>query len=123
MNPGSSVASPRSITSAFEGIVALAPTPVIFPPDTMTTPGDVTPLLFPSNMRAASFVESTAKTGTDKPALTVTVKYEDGKREEKVTFGQSGSDVFALRSGEPGAAKADSTDFNDVIKTLDEISK
>jgi hypothetical protein len=76
-----------------------------------------------SNMRAASFVESTAKTGTDKPALTVTVKYDDGKKEEKVAFGQSGSDVFALRAGEPGAAKADTTDFNDVIKTLDEISK
>ena len=76
-----------------------------------------------SNMRAASFVESTAKTGTDKPALTVTVKFEDGKREEKITFGQSGSDVFAVRPGEPGAAKADTTDFNDVIKTFDEISK
>jgi Domain of unknown function (DUF4340) len=76
-----------------------------------------------SNMRAASFVESTAKTGTDKPALTVTIKYEDGKKEEKVTFGQSGSDVFALRTGEPGAAKADTADFNDVIKTFDEISK
>jgi len=36
---------------------------------------------------------------------------------------QSGSDVFAVRPGEPGAAKADSTDFNDVIKTFDEISK
>jgi len=76
-----------------------------------------------SNMRAASFVDSTAKAGTDKPALTVTVKFDDGKKEEKVTFGQSGSDVFAVRPGEPGAAKADSTDFNDVIKTFDEISK
>ena len=76
-----------------------------------------------SNMRAASFVDSTAKTGTDKPALIVTVKYDDGKKEETVTFGQSGSDVFALRPGEPGTAKADTTDFNDVIKTLDEISK
>ena len=76
-----------------------------------------------SNMRAASFVESTAKTGVDKPALTVTVKFDEGKKEEKVTFGQSGTDVFALRPGEPGAAKADSTDFNDVIKTFDEISK
>src|SRR6266850_5513108 len=76
-----------------------------------------------SNMRAASFVESTAKTGLDKPALTVTVKFDEGKKEEKVTFGQSGSDVFAGRPGEPGAAKTDSTDFNEAIKSVDEVSK
>jgi hypothetical protein len=76
-----------------------------------------------SNMRAASFVESTAKTGLDKPALTITVKFDEGKKEEKVTFGQSGSDVFASRPGEPGAAKADTTDFTEAMKSLDEISK
>jgi hypothetical protein len=76
-----------------------------------------------SNMRAASFVESTAKTGLDKPALTVTVKFDEGKKDEKVTFGQSGTDVFASRPGEPGAAKADTADFNEVTKSLDEISK
>ena len=76
-----------------------------------------------SNMRAASFVESTAKTGIDKPALTVVVKFDEGKKEEKVTFGQAGSDVFAVRPSEPGAAKADSADFNDAIKSLDEIAK
>jgi hypothetical protein len=76
-----------------------------------------------SNMRAASFVESTAKTGLDKPALTVTVKFDEGKKEEKVTFGQSGADVFTSRPGEPGAAKSDTADFNEAIKSLDEISK
>jgi len=76
-----------------------------------------------SNMRASSFVEANAKTGLDKPALTVTVKFDDGKKEEKVTFGQSGSDVFAARPGEPGAAKTDSTDFNEAIKSVDEVSK
>jgi hypothetical protein len=76
-----------------------------------------------SNMRAASFVESTAKTGLDKPALTVDAKFDDGKKTEKVTFGQSGSDVFALRPGEPGAAKADETDFTEVNKAIDEIAK
>jgi hypothetical protein len=40
-----------------------------------------------------------------------------------VTFGQSGSDVFAGRPGEPGAAKADTADFTEAIKSLDEISK
>jgi hypothetical protein len=76
-----------------------------------------------SNIRAASFVDAAAKTGLDKPALTVTVKFDDGKREEKVTFGQNGSDVYVARPGEPGAAKIDAADFNDAIKTFDEISK
>jgi hypothetical protein len=76
-----------------------------------------------SNTRASSFVDSSAKTGLDKPAMTITVKFEEGKKEEKVTFGQVGNDVFASRPGEPGAAKTDATDFNDAIKSLDELSK
>ena len=76
-----------------------------------------------SNIRAASFVESTAKTGLDKPAHTVSVKFDDGKKEEKATFGQAGSDVYVSRPGEPGAAKIDAADFNDAIKSLDELSK
>jgi len=31
--------------------------------------------------------------------------------------------VFVSRPGEPGAAKIDSADFNDVMKSLDEIAK
>ena len=76
-----------------------------------------------SNMRAASFVESTAKTGLDKPAMAVSVKFDDGKKEERVTFGKEGDQVYASRPGEPGAAKTDATDFNEVNKTLDEIAK
>jgi hypothetical protein len=76
-----------------------------------------------SNIRAASFVESTAKTGLDKPALTVAIKFDDGKKEEKATFGQAGSDVFVSRPGEPGAAKIDAADFNDAVKTLEELAK
>ncbi len=75
-----------------------------------------------SNMRASSFVDSTAKTGTDKPALVVSVKFDDGKKEEKVTFGRAGDDVFAVRPGEPGAAKADKADLDDVTKSFDEIA-
>jgi hypothetical protein len=76
-----------------------------------------------SNMRATSFVEGTAKTGLDKPAMTIAVKFDEGKKEEKATFGQVGNEVFVSRPGEPGAAKIDSADFNDAIKSLDELSK
>jgi hypothetical protein len=76
-----------------------------------------------ANMRAASFVASTAKTGLDKPAMTVFVKFDDSKKEERVAFGREGEDVFASRPGEPGAAKTDATDFNESVKTLDELVK
>ena len=48
-------------------------------------------------MRAEKFVASASGTGLDKPALTITVKFDDSKKEEKVTFGQSGQDVYAAR--------------------------
>ena len=76
-----------------------------------------------SNMRAASFVESAAKTGLDAPAMTVAVKFDEGKKEERVTFGKADADAFAARPGEPGAAKIDTTDFNEATKTLDELAK
>jgi hypothetical protein len=76
-----------------------------------------------SNMRAASFVASDAKTGLDKPAMTVHVKFDDGKKEERVTFGKNGDEVYASRPGEPGAARADTSDFTEINKTLDEILK
>jgi hypothetical protein len=76
-----------------------------------------------SNMRATSFAESAAKTGLDKPELTVYVKFDDGKKEERVSFGKSGEDVYASRPAEPGAAKVDATDLTEALKTLDEIAK
>jgi hypothetical protein len=76
-----------------------------------------------ANMRAASFTPTAANTGTDKPALVVAVKFDEGRKEERVSFGQSGSDVFALRPAEPGAAKTDAADFNESVKSLDELVK
>jgi len=76
-----------------------------------------------ANMRADKFVPSAVGTGLDKPAMTVVVKFDDGKKEERVTFGQSGQDVYAARPGEPGAAKTDAADFNESLKSLDELSK
>jgi hypothetical protein len=76
-----------------------------------------------SNMRASSFVDSSAKTGLNSPAMTVVAKFDEGKKEERVTFGKVDNDVYAARPGEPGAAKVDATDFNEASKTLDELSK
>jgi hypothetical protein len=50
-----------------------------------------------SNIRVSSFVDSTAKTGLDKPAMTVVVKFDEGKKEDRATFGQNGNDVYTRR--------------------------
>jgi uncharacterized protein DUF4340 len=75
------------------------------------------------SIRATSFVDSTAKTGVDSPAMTVYAKFDDGKKEERVTFGKAGNDVYASRPGEPGAAKVSSTEFDEINKKLDELAK
>ena len=76
-----------------------------------------------SNMRATSFVDASAKTGLDKPELAVYVKFDDGKKEERVSFGKVGDDAYASRPAEPGAAKVEANDLTEALKTLDEISK
>jgi hypothetical protein len=72
-------------------------------------------------MRASAFVESASKTA--QPALEVHVKFDDGKKEERVSFVKADADVFALRPGEPGAAKTDAADLTDALKSLDELAK
>jgi hypothetical protein len=76
-----------------------------------------------TNLRAESFVEAggKTKTGLEAPALIVTVRYDDGKKEEKVTFGRAGADAHAAMAGQPGAAKLDATEFDDVLKALDAL--
>jgi hypothetical protein len=75
------------------------------------------------SVRATGFVDSTAKTGLDSPALTVYAKFEDGKKEERVMFGKSGDAVYASRAGEAGAAKVSPAEFDEIIKKLDELAK
>ena len=75
------------------------------------------------NLRAASFVDSAAKTGLDKPTATIIVKFDDGKKEDRVSFAKTGDDVYASVTGQPGAAKVTTTEFDATLKALDEVSK
>ena len=76
-----------------------------------------------ADMRATSFAPSTARTGLDAPALTVFASFDDGKKEERVSFGRNGADVYALVPGQPGAAKVEAEKLAEAITTLDELSK
>ena len=76
-----------------------------------------------ADVRATSFVDSAAKTGLQTPAMIVVAKFDDGKKEERVTFGKNGTDVFASRPEDPGAAKIEAEKFDEAVKALDELSK
>lgn len=74
-----------------------------------------------TNLRAQSWVDAKTKTGLEAPALVVTIKFDEGKREEKVVFGRAGADVYASVTGQPGAAKVDATEFDDAVRALDAV--
>ena len=71
-----------------------------------------------SGARATGFVDSTAKTGLDKPELTVSFTYDEGKQEH-VSFARSGGTAYAQRSGGTGAAKIDASALDAIIKALE----
>jgi hypothetical protein len=69
--------------------------------------------------RAIGFVEKTS--ALDKPELIVTMKYDEGKKQERVVFGRQGSDAFARRDPDLGAAKIDAATLDGIIKALDAL--
>lgn len=69
--------------------------------------------------RAIGFVDKT--NALDKPELAITMKYDEGKKQERVVFGREGSDVFARRDGDLGAAKIDAATLDGIIKALDAL--
>jgi len=74
-----------------------------------------------SALRADSFVDASASTGLKNPVATAIVKFDDGKREERVTFGKSGSDVYAARGSEPGAAKLEAAAFDSAMNAFNDF--
>jgi hypothetical protein len=75
-----------------------------------------------SNLRTEKFLPAAgAATGHDKPAAVIVVKFDDGKKEERVVFGTSGSGVFATRADQPGALKIEPGKYEEAVKKLDAI--
>jgi len=74
-----------------------------------------------SGLSAGGYVDAKTKTGAESPVAVVTAKFDDGKKEERVVFGKVGAEMFAVRPGEPGAAKVDAAKFDEAIKALEAI--
>jgi hypothetical protein len=75
-----------------------------------------------SNLRAESFTATAGPgTGHNNPSAVIVVKFDDGKKEERVVLGASGSSVFAQRADQPGALKIEAGKYEEAIKKLDAI--
>jgi hypothetical protein len=74
-----------------------------------------------TNARATSFVDKIAGTGLDAPEVNVGLKYEDGQKQEKVSFARKGSDCYARREGDASAAKIDAPQLDAIEKALDAL--
>ena len=74
-----------------------------------------------TGIRATGFVDAAAAKGLSTPELSATIKFDEGKKEEKVALAKSGADGFASRAGEPGAAKIDASAIDAVTKALQEL--
>jgi hypothetical protein len=72
-------------------------------------------------LRAASF-EDKPHASLKSPALVATVTFGENKQ-ETVTIGRSGTDVFASRSDEPGTAKVEGTGLDEVMKAIDAVKQ
>jgi hypothetical protein len=71
-----------------------------------------------SSVRATAF-EPTANPSLKMPVLTATIRFDDSKKTETVTFGRTGTDAFASRTDEPGSAKIDAMALDETLKALD----
>jgi hypothetical protein len=72
-----------------------------------------------TGVRAASF-ETGTHPSLKSPALTATLRFNEGKT-ETVSFGRSGSDVYASRSDEAGSAKLEGMPFDELLKAIDAV--
>jgi hypothetical protein len=93
-------------------------TPAAKPADTAKVEALITAL---SNTRATGFESNLAATGLDTPELTVSLKFEGGEKQERVTFGKKGENVFARRDGDAAAAEIDASTLDGIVKAFDAL--
>jgi hypothetical protein len=70
-----------------------------------------------TSARASSFLD--APPAASKTEAVFTVKFDEGRREERVTFLKAGTDAYAVRDGSGGAAKIEATVLDEILKAVD----
>jgi hypothetical protein len=57
----------------------------------------------------------------DTPEVAATLKFDEGKQQEKVSFARAGADAFARREGDASAARIDAATLDAITKALDAL--
>jgi hypothetical protein len=76
-------------------------------------------LLAPLTGAQATALADKAK--SDKPELAVAIKFDEGRKEERVTFWRSGTTSYAQRAGDPSAVTIAAATVDAIVKALEEI--
>ncbi len=71
--------------------------------------------------QATALAPPTAKATLDKPELTAAIKYDEGRKEDRVTFARSGTTAFAVRGADNVPVAVATTTIDAIIKALEEI--
>lgn len=70
-----------------------------------------------TSARADSFVDEAPADAKTEAAFAL--KFDEGKKDERVTFLRAASDAYAVRDGSPGAAKIPASTLDEILKSLD----
>jgi hypothetical protein len=76
-----------------------------------------------SALRAESWADKGTSTGLETPQIALAVSFEEGKKQERVSFAKTGENVYASRSDEPGAAKIPTTEYDSAVRALEDVLK
>ena len=76
-----------------------------------------------SYLRALTFVQTPPGLTSGPGAISVLVKYDEGKKEESVRLAKLGSAPFAVRADWPDAAKLDASAYALLVASLDDLQK
>ncbi|HSL24271.1 MAG TPA: DUF4340 domain-containing protein [Vicinamibacterales bacterium] len=76
-----------------------------------------------SNLRADSWVDKAAGLGLERPQIAFAVSFDDGKKQERLSFAKQGDAAHVVRADEPGAAKIPTTDYDAAVRALDDVLK
>lgn len=69
--------------------------------------------------QATAIAGPAAKAALDKPELTVAIKFDEGRKEDRVTFGRAGTTAYASRAGDSTPTTVDASTIDGIVKALE----
>jgi len=71
--------------------------------------------------QAQALAPAAAKANLQKPELTVAIRFDEGRKEDRVSFARSGTSAYAVRAAEGTPVTVDAATIDGIVKALEEI--